>query len=86
MAHGDRSVDVFVRKLRAKIQKHSPGWTYIHTHFGIGYRFEPEPAGIVEERLRPAGPPVAEPGPQGSPRGAEGEASSRVVHGTFTTG
>jgi DNA-binding response OmpR family regulator len=45
MAHGDRSVDVFVRKLRAKLQRHSPGWDYIHTHFGIGYRFEPEPAG-----------------------------------------
>ena len=43
MAHGDRSVDVFVRKLRAKLQKHSPGWHYIHTHFGVGYRFEPEP-------------------------------------------
>lgn len=43
MAHGDRSVDVFVRKLRAKLQKHSPGWGYIHTHFGVGYRFEPEP-------------------------------------------
>ena len=42
MAHGDRSVDVFIRKLRAKLQKHSPGWTYIHTHFGVGYRFEPE--------------------------------------------
>ncbi len=41
MAHGDRSVDVFVRKLRAKLQKHSPRWEYIHTHFGIGYRFEP---------------------------------------------
>ena len=34
MAHGDRSVDVFVRKLRSKLQKHSPGWSYIHTHFG----------------------------------------------------
>ena len=44
MAHGDRSVDVFVRKLRAKLQRHSAGWSYIHTHFGIGYRFEPEPA------------------------------------------
>ena len=43
MAHGDRSVDVFVRKLRAKIQKQSPSWSYIHTHFGIGYRFQPEP-------------------------------------------
>jgi DNA-binding response OmpR family regulator len=43
MAHGDRSVDVFVRKLRSKIQKRSPEWAYIHTHFGIGYRFEAEP-------------------------------------------
>jgi DNA-binding response OmpR family regulator len=45
MAHGDRSVDVFIRKLRQKLARHSGGWTYIHTHFGIGYRFEPEPAG-----------------------------------------
>jgi DNA-binding response OmpR family regulator len=44
MAHGDRSVDVFVRKLRRKLQSASPGWAYIHTHFGIGYRFAPEPA------------------------------------------
>jgi DNA-binding response OmpR family regulator len=43
MAHGDRSVDVFVRKLRQKLDARSPGWTYIHTHFGIGYRFHPEP-------------------------------------------
>jgi DNA-binding response OmpR family regulator len=44
MAHGDRSVDVFIRKLRQKLEKLSPGWTYIHTHFGVGYRFDPEPA------------------------------------------
>jgi len=56
MAHGDRSVDVFIRKLRKKLESHSPRWSYIHTHFGIGYRFEPEPAGIVEEELRPADP------------------------------
>jgi DNA-binding response OmpR family regulator len=43
MAHGDRSVDVFVRKLRTKLERHSPTWAYIHTHFGVGYRFEPEP-------------------------------------------
>jgi DNA-binding winged helix-turn-helix (wHTH) protein len=43
MAHGDRSVDVFVRKLRLKLQTRSAGWNYIHTHFGIGYRFEAEP-------------------------------------------
>jgi DNA-binding winged helix-turn-helix (wHTH) protein len=44
MARGDRSVDVFVRKLRQKLEKSSPEWRYIHTHFGIGYRFAPEPA------------------------------------------
>jgi DNA-binding response OmpR family regulator len=42
MAHGDRSVDVFVRKLRQKLETASSGWRYIHTHFGIGYRFDPE--------------------------------------------
>jgi DNA-binding response OmpR family regulator len=42
MARGDRSVDVFVRKLRQKLDKASPGWRYIHTHFGVGYRFAPE--------------------------------------------
>ena len=41
MARGDRSVDVFIRKVRHKLEKASPGWEYIHTHFGIGYRFEP---------------------------------------------
>ncbi len=40
MARGDRSVDVFVRKLRAKLERASPGWEYIHTHVGVGYRFE----------------------------------------------
>jgi DNA-binding response OmpR family regulator len=42
MAHGDRSVDVFVRKLRQKLERVSPQWRYIHTHFGIGYRFAAE--------------------------------------------
>jgi DNA-binding response OmpR family regulator len=45
MAHGDRSVDVFVRKLRQKLERVSPGWRYIHTHFGVGYRFAPERVG-----------------------------------------
>ena len=43
MVHGDRSVDVFVRKLRSKLERVSPSWRYIHTHFGIGYRFSAEP-------------------------------------------
>jgi DNA-binding response OmpR family regulator len=45
MAHGDRSVDVFVRKLRQKLRNASPDWAYIHTHFGVGYRFSPERGG-----------------------------------------
>jgi DNA-binding response OmpR family regulator len=55
MAHGDRSVDVFVRKLRQKLRSASPGWSYIHTHFGVGYRFAPEPdvAGEADDHLRP---------------------------------
>src|SRR6478672_3214478 len=44
MPRGDRSVDVFVRKLRKKLEKASPGWRYIHTHVGVGYPFSPEPA------------------------------------------
>lgn len=54
MAHGDRSVDVFVRKLRSKLERHSPGWRYIHTHFGIGYRFEAEPTSSDATAAAPA--------------------------------
>jgi len=49
MAHGDRSVDVFVRKLRQKLRSASPDWSYIHTHFGVGYRFSPERDGGVDQ-------------------------------------
>ncbi len=45
MAHGDRSVDVYVRKIRKKLSRVSPGWAYIHTHFGVGYRLHAEPVG-----------------------------------------
>jgi hypothetical protein len=31
-----------VRKLRQKLRIASPEWNYIHTHFGVGYRFAPE--------------------------------------------
>jgi DNA-binding response OmpR family regulator len=57
MAHGDRSVDVFVRKLRQKLRQASPQLSYIHTHFGVGYRFAPEldagsePAAAPQEDL-----------------------------------
>jgi DNA-binding response OmpR family regulator len=48
MAHGDRSVDVFIRKVRQKLEQGSTGWNYIHTHFGVGYRFDPERRQDVE--------------------------------------
>ena len=39
----DRNVDVQVRHLRVKFGDVAPQWRFIHTHFGIGYRFDPEP-------------------------------------------
>jgi hypothetical protein len=42
MARNDRSVDVFVHKLRRKLERASPHWRYLHTHFGIGYRLAAE--------------------------------------------
>ena len=58
MAHGDRSVDVFIRKVRQKLEKASPEWNYIHTHFGVGYRFDPEHRdGSAGEEAAEAPPP-----------------------------
>lgn len=37
----DRSVDVYVGKLRQKLARALPGHRFIHTHFGFGYRFTP---------------------------------------------
>jgi DNA-binding response OmpR family regulator len=59
MAHGDRSVDVFVRKLRQKLRTASPTWSYIHTHFGVGYRFAPEREGAEASLESVAGSPAA---------------------------
>ena len=61
MAHGDRSVDVFIRKLRQKLEKRSPNWHYIHTHFGVGYRFDPESvAGTGSEAVQHIAEPVTD--------------------------
>ncbi len=43
----DRSVDVYVHKLRGKLTRALPEWRYIHTHFGLGYRFSPEPVALA---------------------------------------
>jgi DNA-binding response OmpR family regulator len=41
--HRDRTVDVFVRKLREKIDRRAPRHDFIHTRYGVGYKFEPLP-------------------------------------------
>ncbi len=41
---GDRSIDVYVHKLRVKLEHALPDWRYIHTHVGFGYRLQPEPS------------------------------------------
>jgi two-component system response regulator RegX3 len=45
----DRSVDVCIRKLRAKVDCRSRNYSYIHTHPGVGYRFAAEPKGAGVE-------------------------------------
>jgi DNA-binding response OmpR family regulator len=42
MRFRDRSVDVYVRKLRVKLEAAMPDWSFIHTHFGLGYRLAAE--------------------------------------------
>jgi DNA-binding response OmpR family regulator len=39
----DRTVDVFVRKLRDKIDKQAPDHVFIHTRHGVGYKLEAQP-------------------------------------------
>ena len=81
MAHGDRSVDVFIRKVRQKLEKASPDWSYIHTHFGVGYRFDPEPAGGPEETDAEPEPKRSEPADAAAPPPEDpaGQASEDVL-------
>jgi DNA-binding response OmpR family regulator len=44
LRHGDRSVDVYVSKLRGKLEAAMPDRRFIHTHPGFGYRFQPQPS------------------------------------------
>jgi DNA-binding response OmpR family regulator len=50
---GDRSVDVYVHKLRVKLETHAPGWAFIHTHVGFGYRFAPEASHLFHNTATP---------------------------------
>jgi len=71
LRHGDRSVDVYVSKLRGKLEAAMPDRRFIHTHPGFGYRFQPQPS-------------TREPSSSGMPRsgGSLGDqpALSRNVH------
>jgi two-component system, OmpR family, response regulator ResD len=41
--HRDRTVDVFVRKLREKVDARAPEHTFLHTRYGVGYKLDPAP-------------------------------------------
>jgi DNA-binding response OmpR family regulator len=58
---GDRSVDVYIAKLRHKLLDVLPGWRFIHTHFGLGYRFSPELSQAVHTAETPAQQATAHP-------------------------
>src|ERR1700728_626511 len=48
--NGDRSIDIFVSRIRLKLRRLSPDWNYLHTHVGAGYRFEAE-RNLVDDGL-----------------------------------
>ena len=39
--HRDRTVDVFVRRLRQKVDRVASRHSFIQTRFGVGYKLEP---------------------------------------------
>jgi DNA-binding response OmpR family regulator len=47
----DRSVDVYVSKLRTKLEEAMPDRRFIHTHPGFGYRFQPQPSRNVHNGI-----------------------------------
>jgi DNA-binding winged helix-turn-helix (wHTH) protein len=80
---GDRSVDVYVSKLRGKLEAAMPDRRFIHTHPGFGYRFQPQPArgSVSGPSPNPGG--GAAPGADGEPNAdAKTDVSelSRDVH------
>ena len=58
MLAGDRSVDVFVRKVRQKLAKALPDHPFIQTHYGVGYRFDLVPGTEGDDQDTPAGTDV----------------------------
>ena len=58
MMRGDRSVDVFVRKVRQKLAAARPETSYVQTHYGVGYRFEAGRADRGDEGRAPPDRPL----------------------------
>ena len=56
---GDRSIDVYVHKLRVKLEQALPGWRFIHTHVGFGYRLAHELSHAVHTDRAAAEHPAA---------------------------
>jgi DNA-binding response OmpR family regulator len=90
MAHGDRSVDVFIRKVRQKLETASPAWKYLHTHFGVGYRFDPEPTDaaaldqVQASARQPAGEQPARTATDEGVADGGGDAAFDQVRASFT--
>jgi DNA-binding response OmpR family regulator len=76
---GDRSVDVYVSKLRGKLEAALPDRRFIHTHQGFGYRFQPEPSrGAAATSAAGEGAQIQ------AGAGSPNAPSSRDVHMAFT--
>jgi DNA-binding response OmpR family regulator len=77
LRRGDRSVDVYVSKLRSKLERAMPDRRFIHTHPGFGYRFQAQPTReSATGRVRAAG---------GAGSGASANGLSHDVHIGATT-
>ena len=62
--HRDRTVDVFVRKLRDKIDRRAPYHTFLHTRHGVGYKLQRFAEVSGGPPRRPPGPTVRYPTPR----------------------
>lgn len=61
-AHGDRSVDVLVRRLRRKVDEIPGRFTYVQTQHGVGYRLEATPRALPGAAAAMRPPDREEPG------------------------